>query len=78
MILTNYRPCIAETECEARASAPQGGAFKEAPDTLKWRREYRDYRLEWMIKSGGLSIVLDGLERNNIRFSVESIDCGPG
>lgn len=33
------------------------------------RREYRDHRLEWMIKSGGINIVKDGLENNNIRFS---------
>lgn len=33
------------------------------------KREYRDHRLEWMIKSGGLDIVLKGLEKNNIRFT---------
>jgi len=33
------------------------------------RREYRDRRLEWMIKSGGLQIVLDGLAKDNIRFT---------
>lgn len=32
------------------------------------RREYRDYRLEWMIKSGGLEIVQAGLQARNIRF----------
>ncbi|MBT6569113.1 MAG: glutathione S-transferase family protein, partial [Gammaproteobacteria bacterium] len=34
-----------------------------------FKREYRDHRLEWMIKSGGISVVLDGLDRNNIRFT---------
>ena len=33
------------------------------------RREYRDHRLEWMMKSGGVQIVLDGLAKNNIRFT---------
>ena len=33
------------------------------------RREYRDHRLEWMIKSGGIEVVLAGLRANNIRFS---------
>lgn len=33
------------------------------------RREYRDHRLEWMIKSGGLDIVTQGLRDKNIRFS---------
>jgi glutathione S-transferase/RNA polymerase-associated protein len=34
-------------------------------------REYRDHRLEWMMRSGGTSIVLDGMQKQNIRFSVE-------
>lgn len=34
-------------------------------------REYRDHRLEWMLRSGGKQIVLDGLDKKNIRFSVE-------
>ena len=34
-----------------------------------FRREYRDHRLEWMMKSGGVQIVLDGLAKNNIRFT---------
>ena len=34
-------------------------------------REYRDHRLEWMLRSGGVDIVLDGMKRKNIRFSVE-------
>jgi len=34
-------------------------------------REYRDHRLEWMMRSGGRQIVLDGMDKKNIRFSVE-------
>ena len=34
-------------------------------------REYRDHRLEWMLRSGGVDIVLDGIQRKNIRFSHE-------
>jgi len=34
-------------------------------------REYRDHRLEWMMRSGGQQIVLDGMAKGNIRFSVE-------
>lgn len=36
-----------------------------------FKREYRDHRLEWMMRSGGVQIVLDGMQRNNIRFSNE-------
>ncbi len=34
-------------------------------------REYRDHRLEWMMRSGGTEIVMAGLRDNNIRFSHE-------
>ena len=34
-------------------------------------REYRDHRLEWMLRSGGQQVVLDGMAKKNIRFSVE-------
>jgi glutathione S-transferase/RNA polymerase-associated protein len=33
-----------------------------------FKREYRDHRLEWMVKTGGLSIVEAGLAKRNIRF----------
>ncbi|MCJ2125211.1 hypothetical protein [Methylobacterium sp. J-077] len=33
------------------------------------RREYRDHRLEWMVRSGGVEVVLAGLREGNIRFS---------
>ncbi len=33
------------------------------------RREYRDHRLEWMIRSGGIEVVLAGLREDTIRFS---------
>lgn len=36
-----------------------------------FKREYRDHRLEWMVKVGGLDIVAEGLERDNIRFTDE-------
>jgi glutathione S-transferase/RNA polymerase-associated protein len=35
------------------------------------RRQYRDHRLEWMLKTGGLDIVLDGMRANNLQFSRE-------
>jgi glutathione S-transferase/RNA polymerase-associated protein len=34
-------------------------------------RQYRDYRLEWMMKSGGVEIVLDGLRAGTIKFAHE-------
>ncbi len=68
--------------CEAR---PSVAAIKQAvQDYLKlapsdvsgllksgFRRQYRDHRLEWMMRSGGVSIVLEGLEQNTLRFGNE-------
>ncbi|MBI3785728.1 MAG: glutathione S-transferase family protein [Deltaproteobacteria bacterium] len=36
-----------------------------------FKREYRDHRLEWMMRSGGVQIVLDGMAKGNIRFAHE-------
>ncbi|MDB5432872.1 MAG: glutathione S-transferase [Caulobacter sp.] len=36
-----------------------------------FKRQYRDYRLEWMIRSGGLDVVVRGVEKANIRFNEE-------
>ena len=34
-----------------------------------FKREYRDHRLEWMIRAGGLDVVATGLAADNIRFN---------
>jgi glutathione S-transferase len=63
------RPSVAATfkEFEAAAEGMSGAAERIASGQI--RREYRDHRLEWMMKSGGIQIVLDGLAKNNIRFT---------
>jgi glutathione S-transferase/RNA polymerase-associated protein len=43
--------------------------LSEAVKAGLFKREYRDHRLEWMIKSGGIEVVVKGLEAGNIRFS---------
>jgi glutathione S-transferase len=50
---------------------PNWNAGRDIPELLKsglFKREYRDHRLEWMVKSGGIDIVVEGLKNNNIRF----------
>jgi hypothetical protein len=37
----------------------------------QFRREYRDHRLEWMLRSGAVDVVLDGIRKDNIRFARE-------
>ena len=34
-----------------------------------FKREYRDHRLEWMVRAGGINIVQAGLAADNIRFT---------
>jgi glutathione S-transferase len=66
------RPSVAETAREAEAVAPI--VAKMVPQMLAsgvFKREYRDHRLEWMLRSGGLQVVLDGLADGTIRFSSE-------
>jgi len=69
----NARPSVADTTAEIAAMARTTGMANVAALVEKglFKREYRDHRLEWMIKSGGLDVVLNGLERDNIRFSPE-------
>ena len=34
-----------------------------------FKREYRDHRLDLMVRIGGIQVVVDGLKNDNIRFS---------
>ncbi|ANK79823.1 MAG: glutathione S-transferase [Rhizobiales bacterium NRL2] len=63
------RPSVQATfaEFDQAASAMEGAPGRLESGTI--RREYRDHRLEWMMKSGGIDIVLAGLEKGNIRFT---------
>ena len=65
----NARPAVAQTAAEATASRDALYALPQLIQQGVFKREYRDYRLEWMIKTGGLSVVLDGLDKKTIRFS---------
>jgi glutathione S-transferase/RNA polymerase-associated protein len=58
----------------AAAAAEAFGGFQNLGAVVQsgaFVREYRDHRLEWMMRSGGASIVLDGIARKNIRFAIE-------
>lgn len=67
----NARPSVRNTVAEATATASTGGMGDVAKllDQGLFKREYRDHRLEWMVKSGGLEVVTQGLSRGNIRFT---------
>ena len=63
------RPSVAATFAEYAAAAVRMPATVQAFKTGEKVREYRDHRLEWMIKSGGIEVVLAGLHDGTIRFS---------
>ncbi len=56
------------------AAAESMAGFDMLPQLIEsghFVREYRDHRLEWMMRSGATQIVLDGMSKRNIRFSIE-------
>lgn len=65
----NARPAVAQTAQEANDSIPSLNGLDQLIAQGLFKREYRDHRLEWMIKSGGLQVVIDGVAADNIRFT---------
>jgi glutathione S-transferase/RNA polymerase-associated protein len=69
----NQRPSVAACAKAAREAAAQSSQIglaqvRAALEAGAFQREYRDHRLEWMIKTGGLEVVAAGLAKKNIRF----------
>ena len=63
------RPSVIATFAEYAAGAVRMPATVVAFRSGAKVREYRDHRLEWMIRSGGIEIVLAGLRVGTIRFT---------
>lgn len=68
----NRRETVAQTRNESAASMTGMELVAEAVEQKLFKRQYRDHRLEWMLKSGGREVVLDGMDQGTIRFT------GPG
>jgi glutathione S-transferase/RNA polymerase-associated protein len=67
----NARPSVAAGTKDITDLLAQGQGMGNAAEMVEkglMKREYRDHRLEWMIKIGGLEVITQGLARNNIRF----------
>jgi len=69
LVRVNERDSVSQAAEEARASIAGMKMVSAAVEAGLFRRHYRDHRLEWMIRSGGMEIVRDGIERNTIRFT---------
>jgi glutathione S-transferase/RNA polymerase-associated protein len=65
------RPSAAKTMQQGSEAMGSLEVLPQLVSSGQFVREYRDHRLEWMLRSGGVDIVLDGLEKKNIRFSHE-------
>lgn len=61
------------TACNDSVAAIQGVMVDVAAAVKSglFKREYRDHRLEWMMRSGGAEIVSAGMANGSIRFSNE-------
>ncbi len=62
------RPSVASVFEEFSRGVGGVAAARGALEKGLLKREYRDHRLEWMIKSGGIDVVKEGLDKDNIRF----------
>jgi glutathione S-transferase len=63
------RPSADRIREDVKTSLPQ---FMKRPAEIaagRARREYRDHRLDWMLRSGGIEIVVEGMRANSLRFS---------
>jgi glutathione S-transferase len=65
------RPSVAATFAAANAAIPGFEMIPQLVNSGQFKREYRDHRLDWMMRSGGLEIVLEGIRKDNIRFTHE-------
>ena len=66
MEIPSIKQTYDEMEAGAQKMAGLKGVFKPGGG---YRREYRDHRLEWMVKSGGIEVVEQGLIDGTLRFS---------
>jgi glutathione S-transferase len=67
----NQRESIKKT---VAATGEFRGNLDALPQMLasgQFKRQYRDHRLEWMIRSGGVEVVVEGMRKGTIRFSEE-------
>jgi len=68
------RPSVATTFVEFDRAAERMAAAASMYASGGRRREYRDHRLEWMVKSGGIEVVLAGMQDRNIRFGWPNVE----
>lgn len=69
MARAEERASVAKTIEESLAVVPLLETMQEDLGDSPFKRHYRDHRLEWMVRSGGLQVLVDGLGKGDIRFT---------
>jgi glutathione S-transferase len=65
------RPSVRKTIEAAQQFTDSMDTLPQILESGAFARQYRDHRLEWMLRSGGVEVVLAGLMKKTIRFSSE-------
>lgn len=65
----NQRPAVAKVIEQMKTTIASLPDFAALVAQGKIKRQYRDHRLEWMIRGGGIAVVQEGIEKGSIRFS---------
>jgi glutathione S-transferase len=65
----NQRDSVAKVRMQMQATLEKMPDLSQMLKSGQVVRQYRDHRLEWMIAAGGLSVVLEGIDKGTIRFS---------
>jgi len=63
------RPSAQRCKQDIISTMPQFAAVPQRIAAGEAKRQYRDHRLDWIMRSGGAEIVVTGLRADNIRFS---------
>lgn len=71
------RPSVACTFAEFDQAAARMAQSADHYRRGGRRRQYRDHRLDWMIRAGGLEVVSQGIRDDTIRFSSLHTASGP-
>ena len=63
------RPSAQRVKSDVIATLAQFAAIAQRIASGQQQRQYRDHRLDWMMRSGGVEIVVDGFKARTLRFS---------
>lgn len=63
------RPSAQRVKNDVVSTLAQFAAIPQRIAAGTQQRQYRDHRLDWMMRSGGADIVMAGLKTNTLRFS---------